>query len=52
MTVYAAANGLNGYGMIIFDQKQKHITLEFHPMNEDRKPMTADVAGWPMAVKF
>jgi len=52
MTVNAAANGLNGYGMMIFDQKQRRITLEFYPMNEERKPMTADVAGWPMSLQF
>lgn len=52
MTVYGAGNGLNGYGMIIFDQAKKEITMEFHPMNEERKPMKADVYGWPRTVGF
>lgn len=52
MTVYGAGNGLNGYGMIIFDQQKKAVTLEFHPMNEDRVPFATDVYGWPMTVQF
>lgn len=52
LTVYGAANGLNGYGMITFNQKEKKITLEFHAMNEDRIPIQAEVQGWPMTVKF
>ncbi len=52
MTVYGAGNGLNGYGMIIFDPAKKEITMEFHPMNEERVPIKQDVPGWPHTVQF
>ena len=47
-----AANGVNGYGLIIFDQKKRTITMGFRPMNEDRKPIEMDVEGWPLTVEF
>lgn len=52
VTVYGAENGLNGYGLIVFDQKNKEITMEFHAMDRDRKPFRKEVYGWPMTVKF
>lgn len=52
VTMYGAGNGLNGYGIILFDTKKQSITLEFHPMNEERKPIKRDVYGWPHQIQF
>ena len=52
MTVLGAANGWNGYGMVTIAPENKTITLDFHPMNADRKPITETVAGWPYVVRF
>ena len=52
VTMYGAGNGLNGYGIILFDTKKREIELQFHPMNEERKPIKANVSGWPHTVKF
>jgi phosphodiesterase/alkaline phosphatase D-like protein len=52
ITVYGAGNGLNGYGIILFDTAKREVKLQFHPMNEQRKPIKVDVPGWPHTVKF
>ena len=52
VTMYGAGNGLNGYGIILFDPQKREIELQFHPMNEERKPIKRDVFGWPHSVKF
>lgn len=52
VTMYGAGNGLNGYGIILFDNQKQEIELQFHPMNEERKPIKTDVYGWPHTVKF
>ena len=38
--------------MIRFDGERKEIELQFHAMNEDRKPIQRAVEGWPHTVKF
>lgn len=52
VTMYGAGNGLNGYGIILFDTTTRSIELQFHPMNEERKPIDVEVHGWPHTVKF
>ena len=52
VTVHGAGNGINGYAMIHFDGERKEIELQFHPMNEERKPIQQAVEGWPHTVKF
>ena len=52
ITMYGAGNGLNGYGIILFDTKKREIELQFHPLNEERKPIKAEVSGWPYTEKF
>lgn len=52
ITMYGAGNGLNGYGIVLFDTKNREIELQFHPMNAERKPVKASVSGWPHTVKF
>ena len=52
VTMYGAGNGLNGYGIVLFDTAKREIELQFHPMNEERKPIKKDVHGWPHTVKF
>ena len=52
ITVYGAGNDLNGYGIILFDPDKREVELQFHPMNEERKPTKAHVYGWPHTVKF
>ncbi len=52
ITMYGAGNGLNGYGIILFDTAKRTIELQFHPMNEERKPIKRTVTGWPFTVEF
>lgn len=52
VTMYGAGNGLNGYGIVLFDPKNRKIELQFHPMNEERKPIKAEVPGWPHTETF
>ena len=52
VTVHGAGNGINGYAMILLDGERKEIELQFHAMNEDRKPIQRAVEGWPHTVKF
>lgn len=52
VTMYGAGNGLNGYGIILFDTAKREVELQFHPMNEERKPIKAQVSGWPHTVRF
>ena len=52
VTMHGAGNGLNGYGIILFDTKNRTIELQFHPMNEERKPIKVEVPGWPHTVEF
>jgi hypothetical protein len=47
ITVYGAGNDLNGYGIILFDPEKREVELQFHPMNEERKPIKVEVPGWP-----
>ena len=52
VTMYGAGNGLNGYGIILFDTEKRTIELQFHPMDEERKPIDVEVHGWPHTVDF
>ncbi|MEM7144401.1 MAG: alkaline phosphatase D family protein [Verrucomicrobiota bacterium] len=52
VTMFGAGNGLNGYGIILFDTENREIELQFHPMNEERKPINVEVSGWPHTVEF
>ncbi len=52
ITMMGAGNGLNGYGILLFDTEKREIELQFHPMNEERKPTSVNVPGWPYTVKF
>lgn len=52
ITVYGAGNDLNGYGIILFSPEKREVELQFHPMNEERKPIKATVPGWPYTVTF
>tara|TARA_Y100001934_G_scaffold255823_1_gene323249 strand:- start:2285 stop:3868 length:1584 start_codon:yes stop_codon:yes gene_type:complete len=52
VTMYGAGNGLNGYGIIVFDTRNRETELQFHPMNEQRRPIKRKVSGWPHTVKF
>lgn len=52
ITMYGAGNGLNGYGIVVFDTQNREVELQFHPMNEDRKPIKQNVLGWPYRVRF
>ena len=52
VTMYGAGNNLNGYAIVLFDTKNRETELQFHPMNEERKPIKREVFGWPHKVKF
>ena len=50
--MYGAGNGLNGYGILLFDTKNREVEMQFHPMDEERKPIKVVVPGWPYVEKF
>ena len=52
VTMYGAGNGLNGYGIVLFDTEKRTVELQFHPMSAERKPIKVDVPGWPHTVSF
>jgi phosphodiesterase/alkaline phosphatase D-like protein len=52
VTMYGAGNGINGYGIVLFDTKKRQVELQFHAMSPERKPIKRDVPGWPHTVKF
>jgi hypothetical protein len=48
LTLDAKADGIVGYGTILFDKEARKITLAIHPMDPDtRDPIDIDVPGWP-----
>lgn len=52
LTVLAKADGIVGYGMILFDKDAGEIELQFHPMDPGtREPISIDVPGWPKRIK-
>ncbi len=51
LTLTAKADGIVGYGTILFDKEAREITLDIHPMDPDtREPIDVDVPGWPMRI--
>jgi len=53
LTVLAKADGIVGYGMILFDKDAGEIELQFHPMDpRTREPIDIDVPGWPHRLKL
>jgi len=53
LTLEAKADGVVGYGMILFDKRAREITLEIHPMDPDtRDPIDLEVPGWPKRIKI
>jgi len=53
LTLNAKADGIVGYGMILFDKEAHEITLEIHPMDPDtRDPIDIVVPGWPKQIKI
>ena len=52
ITMFGAGNGLNGYGIVLFDTAKREVELQFHPLDERREPIQRDVYGWPHTVKF
>ncbi len=52
LTLDAKADGIVGYGTILFDKETREITLEIHPMDPDtRDPVDIEVPGWPKVIK-
>tara|TARA_B100000519_G_scaffold56423_1_gene47135 strand:+ start:58 stop:1824 length:1767 start_codon:yes stop_codon:yes gene_type:complete len=52
LTLDAKADGIVGYGTILFDKEAREITLEIHPMDPDtRDPIDIKVVGWPKVIK-
>ncbi len=51
MTVAGTAHGFNGYGMLLFDQANRQITMQLHTMDQDRKPSNESVPGWPLTIE-
>ncbi len=50
LTLTAKADGLQGYGMILFDKDQHRITLELYTFDENREPKQIEVPGWPKVI--
>ncbi|MGI9472677.1 MAG: sulfatase-like hydrolase/transferase [Rubripirellula sp.] len=50
LTVAATAPGVNGYGMITFDDQQRTIRCEVFSMDTERVPDGKSVQGWPHTV--
>ena len=52
LTLDAKADGIVGYGTILFDKETREITLEIHPMDPDTSdPVDIEVLGWPKVIK-
>lgn len=52
LTVVSNAEGIVGYGMLLFDKKARRITLEIYPMDPDtREPIDLKVPGWPKRIQ-
>ncbi|MCH2615231.1 MAG: hypothetical protein MKZ70_11175 [Opitutales bacterium] len=48
----AKADGIVGYGTILFDKEAREITLEIHPMDPDtRDPIDIKLVCWPKVIK-
>jgi hypothetical protein len=53
LTLTAKADGVVGYGMVLFDKEAGEITLEIYPMDPDtRDPIDLEVPGWPKRIKI
>ena len=53
LTLIAKADGIVGYGMILFDKEAREIILDIHPMDPDtRDPIDIEVPGWPKRIKI
>lgn len=50
LTLVAKADGLQGYGMILFDKDKHRITLELYTFDANREPKQVAVPGWPMVI--
>lgn len=51
LTLTAKADGLQGYGMILFDKDQHRMTLELYTFDENREPKQIAVPGWPKVIE-
>lgn len=53
LTLTAKADGIVGYGMVLFDKEAREITFEIHPMDPTtREPIDIEVPGWPKRIKI
>jgi phosphodiesterase/alkaline phosphatase D-like protein len=50
LTLVAKADGLQGYGMILFDKDKHRITLELYTLDANREPKQLAVPGWPKVI--
>lgn len=50
VTVAGTGPGINGYGMLLFNNQKRQITLELHTMDQERNPNEVTVPGWPMTI--
>lgn len=50
ITVAGTGHGINGYGMILFDNQARQITLQLHTMDQERQPNEIAVPGWPLTI--
>mgnify|MGYP003662960811 CR=1 FL=1 len=51
MTLVGKADGLQGYGMVLFDKNLHQITLEIYTFDSNREPKQVPVAGWPKVIQ-
>ena len=51
-TLTAKADGLQGYGMVLFNHDKRQITFELHTLDANREPKQILVPGWPKHIQI
>ena len=51
LTLVGKADGLQGYGVILFDKDHHSITIQLSTFDSDREPKQVPVAGWPKVIQ-
>ena len=51
LTLAAKADGLQGYGIVLFDSDKREITFELHTLDANREPKRIAVPGWPKVIQ-
>ncbi|NND97654.1 MAG: sulfatase-like hydrolase/transferase [Pirellulaceae bacterium] len=52
ITVAGTAPGVSGYGLVVFDKRNRRITCQLHTLDEQRDPAPRVVAPWPFTIEI